>query len=184
MIIGIAGTLGAGKGTVVQYLVEHKGFTHLSVRNFLWEEVDRRCLPRVRDHLSLVANDLRATHGAGYISGELFKRAENLGTDVIIESLHTLGETAFLRQHGAVIFGVDADIQVRYKRIQGRATETDQVTFEKFKEDNEREIASKDPAQHNIQAVIDSADFVFTNNGTLEELHAQVEEALERIQKA
>jgi len=178
MIIGVTGTLGAGKGTVVQYLVEQKGFTHFSVRNFLWEEVDRRGLPRVRDNLSLVANDLRAQHGASYIVEELYKRAQSYGADVIIESLHTIGEAEFLRKNGATIFGVDADIKVRYERITKRGTETDQVSYEKFVEDNEREIASTDPAKHNIQAVVSFADFKFMNNGTLDELHAQIDRAL------
>ena len=34
MIIGITGTLGAGKGTVVDFLKE-KGFRHFSVRDYL-----------------------------------------------------------------------------------------------------------------------------------------------------
>jgi dephospho-CoA kinase len=34
-IIGITGTIGAGKGTVVEYLVGQKGFDHYSVRSFL-----------------------------------------------------------------------------------------------------------------------------------------------------
>ena len=39
LIIGITGTLGAGKGTVVEYLVEKKGFDHYSVRAFLLKEI-------------------------------------------------------------------------------------------------------------------------------------------------
>lgn len=36
-IIGITGTLGAGKGTIVEYLKDKKGFAHFSVREFLKE---------------------------------------------------------------------------------------------------------------------------------------------------
>ena len=43
-IIGITGTLGAGKGTIVDYLVQKKGYLHYSVRAFLSEEVKRRGL--------------------------------------------------------------------------------------------------------------------------------------------
>ena len=38
MIIGITGTLGAGKGAVVEFL-KQKDFKHYSVRNFLIEEI-------------------------------------------------------------------------------------------------------------------------------------------------
>lgn len=181
MIIGIAGTLGAGKGTVVRYLIDTKGFTHLSVREYLWEEVDRRGLTRVRDNLSLVANDLRANYGAEYLAQQLLARAESYGTDVIIESLHTPAEAAYLRDHGAVILGVDADVRIRYERIKERGTETDDVSFEKFVEDNERELASADIARHNIRAVTEAADYRVSNNGTLEELHAQIDAILSKL---
>ncbi|MDB5265202.1 MAG: hypothetical protein JWN64_773 [Parcubacteria group bacterium] len=183
MILGIAGTLGAGKGTVVEYLVEKRGFNHFSVREFLWQEVDRRGLERVRDNLSIVANDLRAKFGAGYITKEMVAQAEKGGGDAIIESLHTVGEAEYLKSHGAIIVGVDADIHIRYKRITGRGTETDQVTFEKFVEDNNREIESKDPSKHNIQEVINMADYRIQNSGTLEELHTQVDSILAKLQK-
>ncbi|MDR0438308.1 MAG: AAA family ATPase, partial [Bacteroidales bacterium] len=49
MIIGITGTIGAGKGTIVDYLVSQKGFLHFSVRDFLSEEIERRGLPVNRD---------------------------------------------------------------------------------------------------------------------------------------
>lgn len=178
MIIGITGTLGAGKGTVVKYLIEQRGFKHYSARKFLTEEIARRGLPVVRDTMSVVANDLRATHGPWYIAEQLLAQVEASGGDAVIESLHAVGEARFLREHGAQIWGVDANIQKRYERIVKRDSETDHVTFEKFVEDNHREISSVDPAKHNIRKVIEMADTVFFNDGTQEELFAQVEKAL------
>ena len=40
--IGITGTLGAGKGTIVDYLVKNRGFVHYSVRAFITEEIKKR----------------------------------------------------------------------------------------------------------------------------------------------
>ncbi len=178
MIIGIAGTLGAGKGTVVKYLIETRGFKHFSARKFLLDEIARRQLPTARDNMSAVANDLRAMHGPGYIVEQLFLQAEAAGGDAVIESVHAVGEAEFLRTHGARLWGVDADIETRYERIVKRESETDHVSFEKFVEDNDREIASDDPNRHNIRKVIDMADQVFLNNGTPEALFQQVEIAL------
>ena len=42
MIIGITGTDGSGKGTVVDYLVEQKGFKHYSARAIFEEEIARQ----------------------------------------------------------------------------------------------------------------------------------------------
>jgi hypothetical protein len=38
-IIGITGTLGAGKGTVVDYLIKQKNFRHYSISGYLKEKV-------------------------------------------------------------------------------------------------------------------------------------------------
>ncbi len=67
IIIGITGTLGAGKGTVVDYLKEKYGFVHFSVREFLRGEVLKRGMEPNRDSFTSVANDLRAHHTPSYI---------------------------------------------------------------------------------------------------------------------
>ena len=62
IIIGITGTLGAGKGTIVDYMVNNLNFVHYSVRGFISEEIKRRGLEVNRDNLTAVANDLRASN--------------------------------------------------------------------------------------------------------------------------
>ena len=75
MIIGITGTLGAGKGTVVDYLVQTHGFKHYSARAFITEEIKKRGLPIDRDSMVLVANDLRTKHTSSFILEELYNQA-------------------------------------------------------------------------------------------------------------
>ena len=71
LIIGITGTIGAGKGTIVDYLVSRKGFKHYSVRAFIAVEIERRGMPVNRDSMVIVANDLRREHSPSYITDEL-----------------------------------------------------------------------------------------------------------------
>ncbi len=112
MIIGITGTLGAGKGTVVEYL-KTKGFTHFSASGFITEEIRRRELPVNRDTMREVADDMRKTHGPGYITDELLSRAIQEGGDAVIESIRSVGEAENLKKHGAALWAVDADIRAR-----------------------------------------------------------------------
>jgi dephospho-CoA kinase len=176
MIIGIAGTLGAGKGTVVKHLVERYGFQHQSARAFIVEELDRRGLPPIRDNMSWVADELRTTHHPGYIVEQLYERAKESGRDAVIESLHALGEASNLREKGNfILLGVDADRRIRYERIQLRGSTTDSVTYEKFVEDEEKELRSDDPRTHNIFGLIQAADYVINNNGTPEALAEEVD---------
>ena len=176
-IIGITGTLAAGKGTVVRYLVEKKGYVHYSVRAFLIEEIKRRKMSVDRDSMHEVANDLREKYGAAYIVEQLYVQAEKAWNDAVIESIHTAGEAEALRNHQHfLLLAVDADQKLRYERLVQRKSETDDVSFEKFQEQEALEISNTDPSKQNLASCIAMADFVVYNNGSLEELHQQLGE--------
>lgn len=182
-IIGITGTLGAGKGTIVDYLKEHYGYRHYSVRGYLIEEAQRRGMELNRDTFVVVANDLRATHCPSYITDQLYLQAAEAGENAIIESVRTPGEVESLRQHEHfLLFGVDADPKIRYERIVGRGSETDHVSFETFLENEEREMTSDDPNHQNLGRCMQMADYVFMNNEGFEELYTQVEEVISQLE--
>jgi len=182
IIIGITGTLGAGKGTIVDYLVQEKGFVHFSVRGFITEEIIRQGLPVNRDSMVTVANKLRATHSPSYIIDQLYKQALLTGKNCIIESIRTPGEVQSLVEKGNfVLFAVDADPMLRYDRIVMRNSETDRISYSTFIANEEREMQSNDPAKQNIGRCIEKADYIFKNNSGITELYKQLEEVLTQI---
>lgn len=182
-IIGITGTLGAGKNAVVEYL-KKKGFAHFSARDFLLEEVRKRALPENRDSTNLVGEELRRNFGASYVLESLFKEAEKTGKNSVLESVRTVGEVNYLRtKPNFKLLAVDADPHVRYERVNKRKSSLDHVTFEKFMEDERRESLSKNPAEMNLPDCIRMADVLIMNNGSLAELNKQVEDFLESMPK-
>jgi len=177
--IGITGTIGAGKGTIVEYLVKEKGFRHFPVRGFLLEKIRELGLPGNRDSMYELGNRLRAEHGPSYVVDQLFLQAQASGDNAVIESIRTTGEVVSLRQKGNfLLLAVDADPRTRYNRIVLRGSETDHVSFETFLENEQRESVSTDPAVQNLQACIRQADCLIMNNGTVEELYARLDELL------
>ncbi len=182
MIIGITGTLCAGKGTIVEFL-KSKGFKHYSVRDLLIEEIKKRDLHINRDSMVLVGNYLREKNSSSYIAEKLYEIAKENGGDAIIESLRAVGEIESLRKKGNFyLFSVDAPIEIRYKRAKSRnLSESDLVSFEKFVSDEEKEMNNLDPTKQNISECMKLSDFHFVNNGTIEELYQEVEEILNKI---
>ena len=176
IIIGITGTIGAGKGTLVEYLVREKNFVHYSVRGFLIEELEKRKLAINRDTMVLLANELRETHTPSYIIDCLFEQAQSRGKNAVIESIRTAGEAESLRKKGDFcLLAVDAEQKIRYERIRKRNSETDHIGYEEFKANEQREMNAADPNKQNLSKCIAMADYTLCNDGTIDELYKQLE---------
>ncbi len=184
MVIGITGSLGGGKGTVVEYLIEKYGFAHYSSSGLLTEMLKERGEVVDRDGMNRIANELRAKNPAGVPAETFAKYEEEDGeSDAIFESLHSVPEVDFIKSVGGIVIAVTANSDIRYERITKRGSVKDNVTKEQFIAQQEREEkGTGDPNKSNIFDTIKAADFVIENNGTLEELQKQVDEILKNIE--
>jgi dephospho-CoA kinase len=182
IIIGITGTLGSGKGTVVEYLVKEEGFVHYSVRGFLLEEMKRLGMPENRDSMTTLANRLRAAYGPSYITDQLYEQASENMEDCVIESIRTPGEIKSLRRkQDFYLFAVDADPAKRYERIKKRGSETDMISYEEFIASEKREMDSEDPNKQNLSKCIEMADYTIKNNGSVDRLLNKVKRVMKEI---
>jgi dephospho-CoA kinase len=185
IVIGITGTLGAGKGTVVDYLVTKYGFKHYSAPDFIRQEVLRRGLPDNRDSMRVVGNDLRKEHGAGFLVNQAYAQAQTETERAVIESLRSTREVTTLKTKPGtcVLWGVDADPQIRYERIIKRKSHKDNVTFEKFLQEESKEMNDTSPNGMSLSQCLKMADVTIYNNGDLAALQQQVDQAIAPLLK-
>jgi len=184
VIIGITGTIGAGKGTIVDYMIENYGFHHFSVRRFLAEEAEKRGMPLNRDSYVTIANDLRAKYAPSYIVDQLCEKAILQGENAIIESIRTPGEITSLRKYeNFYLLAIDAKPEIRYHRIVERNSETDKISYSTFLENEQREMNSADPNKQNLSKCIIEADFLLRNDGELTELYTMFQPVINKILK-
>ncbi|MCX6713786.1 MAG: hypothetical protein NTV48_01640, partial [Candidatus Vogelbacteria bacterium] len=113
---------------------------------------------------------------------KLYEQAIVISGDSVIESIRTIGEVEALKEKtGFYLFAVNAEIESRYGRIVKRAGEKDSVTLEEFIAQEQQEMTSIDPNKQNLAECIRRADYVLRNDGTIEELHFQLEKILQAI---
>ena len=184
MIIGITGTDGAGKGLVVEYLVKEKGFIHFSAREQITREIEARGLEASRDTTRLVANDMRRIEGNDVLVARALAQIGD--TEIInaaIESIRAVAEAETLKKAGGILLAVDANQELRYSRITQRGSLTDNVSFEKFTQQEAIEMNDPDPNGMQKAKVMEMADYTIMNNGSLEEVYGQIDAVLEQLKQ-
>jgi len=181
-IIGLAGTAGSGKDTVAELLCEEFGMHNYNTSDYV-RAITRFLfdLPHdaspIRDQLYEVANALRGLHQASTVEMGIVQAKERDFDIQLISGLRSVGEAEAVRAAGGIVIGVDADPKIRYERIQSRARDAEsERTYEEFLSQDEHENKGIGEGQsRGIRTIIDQADIVITNQGTLEELKQQIQ---------
>jgi len=184
-IIGLVGFGSVGKDTVARYLCNNYGFIHISSGDLVRDHVRRNNLGELtRENLQKTANELRERNGADYLTVlaiESFVKAGSSKGRLVISGLRAVPEVTRLKEEGGVVISLTAPAEIRYAWSQKRAGASDKVTFEQFKETEEREVRSNSQAAQNIQEVLSLADITIVNSGSRDDLYSKVDTAMKQI---
>jgi dCMP deaminase len=178
MILGVSGLNGAGKGEVVSYL-EARSFYGYSLSDVIRDDLRAQEIEESRERMIEAGNAIRSALGPGGLALRLLDRLLP-DRNYVVDSVRHPEEVAVLRARTSrfKLIWVAADEAVRLERIRERGRSGDPMTGEELRRLEELELGSDDPSAQQLMAVRDLADITIENNGTLEELHASVQEAL------
>lgn len=188
--IGVAGTAGSGKDTAAMLMAEMFGSIGLSTGDMV------RAIASQVYHLPA---HVRPTHDQSYTVATFMRKKlsptaiielcllEGEAQDVqivIIHGLRTVGEADVVRKAGGTIVGVDAELDKRYERLK---KDRDMLkSYEEFIEQDklENEGISKHHNDLGISYIIKDADVQIDNNGSIEDLEAQIREKVAPLLKS
>jgi dephospho-CoA kinase len=185
MIIGVCGTIAAGKETLTGFFRE-RGFVYFETRQIIIEELKKLGLEFSRKNMQDWADEQRKKFGVGAIMKVMLERAEkDTSKNYMFDSLRNDGEAEFLRKSckDFVLIGVDAPRELRFKRAVARAKPSDPVIWEEFLKMDERDLNDKENSLgQQTQKLLNMADFVIINDGKLEDAMKQVEEIWRKLE--
>jgi dephospho-CoA kinase len=186
IIIGVCGTVGAGKETLIGYFRE-RGFVYFETRQIIIEELKKLGLELSRKNMQDWADEQRVKFGVSAIMKIMLEMAEKDKTkNYIFDSLRNPGEADFLRDicENFYLIGVDAPKAIRFERIVKRAKASDPVTWEGFLEMDERDLNDvKNPLGQHTGQLLKMADFIVINDKDLESAQKQVEHIYKIIEE-
>lgn len=172
MIIGLTGSMGSGKGEVVNIL-QGKGFEYITLSSMVREEARKRGIPEEREKLMEVGNSMRKEGGAGVLASRALEKIDASEHDLwVVDGIRNPAEIDELRKSKDVqIVAVQTDKDLLIERIVSRSRESDPTVKDEIIAKIERELGKGEPEDgQQVAKCIEKADRQIENNGTLEEL--------------
>ena len=182
MIIGITGKNASGKGEAASHL-KSKGFIYYSLSDIIRDKATEAGLEHSRDNLIKLGNELRAKFGSGYLAEQINEKIRGQDRNFVVDSIRNPNEAReLMKNRNFILVGIEAPIEIRFKRLLERNRLGDAKTLEGFKEQEQRENLKSDTNQR-LDATFAMAQKVIVNGGTLEELHKKIDGLIKELKQ-
>lgn len=189
LVIGLCGTLAAGKG-IVTSILKSKGFQSVGLGDIVREELLDRGMAITRKNQQDIGNKLRKENGGQILAQRALSKYKSYDSPLVIEGIRNMVEVDFLKANSNFfLIGVDAPFDVRWGRVQKRNRDADLLNHDKFVIDDSRDRGFNEPldGQQTGMCLV-HADFLINNDEDFEKLddspiQKQVSDVYREIQK-
>jgi dephospho-CoA kinase len=179
LIIGIVGEIASGKGTAAEYLRQKHDGVIFKFSTVMRDVLNRLYLPQTRENLQLLSLILRESFGQDIFAKTMARDAANSSARLtIIDGIRRPSDIIELAKLNSFhLINIVADEKIRYERIKTRNENPNDAekTWEQF----QKEAIAESEAT--IRTVAAQAEYAVKNNGTLDDLHKQLDLILETI---
>lgn len=181
LIIALAGEIGSGKGTFADYLREKYQAKVMKFSDPLRNILDRLHLDAKREFLQDLSTVLRKRFGEDLLSKTLFEDAKRCKEKiVVIDGVRRESDIEhFKNLKNFVLIFINLKERDRYERLVKRGEKTDDFskTYEEFLKDHSRE------AEVYVKNIKKLANYTISNDSTLQEFYAKIDELMSKILK-
>jgi len=179
VLVGLTGRNASGKTTVVQWFAG-RGVRTVSCSDSIRAWLAEQGIEESREALIEGGRELRRRGGSGILAEMLLEALG--GGDAVIDSIRTPGEVEALRaRDDFILIEVTAGADSRWARAQGRARPGDPADRATFVAQEESEEVASEEAGHALVATAEMADLILINEGTVDGLHEDLENLLDRL---
>jgi len=177
-VFAVLGQNGSGKDEVVKYLSRRYGIPLLSTGDMVRQLAAAKGIEPTRPNLQQISEEYFREKGRGAFVRLMVAEIKKKGWQAAgITGIRSPEDVKILRD----AFGKDfflfnvyvTDPQVRFQRMTRRAEERDPASYEQFLANDRREEEI-----FHISEAAKMADVSLSNDGTLEDLHRQIEEVI------
>ena len=179
VLVGLTGRNASGKTTVVQWFAG-RGVRTVSCSDSIRAWLAEQGIEESREALIEGGRELRRRGGSGILAEMLLEALG--GGDAVIDSIRTPGEVEALRaRDDFILIEVTAGADSRWARARGRARPGDPADRATFVAQEESEEVASDEAGQALVATAEMADLILINEGTVDGLHEDLENLLDRL---
>lgn len=179
IILGLAGEIGSGKGTIAKYIAEKYNGTAYRFSTMLRDLLKRIYLKDTRENMQKISTIIRQNFGEDALAKVMY---EDVGKDkrdfIVADGIRRLADIKYLKElPGFKLVYVETGLKERYERVKMRGENPDDSnkTLDQFKKEHEEE------ADLQIRDLKKHADFFVNNNGTTGDLYAQIDKIISEL---
>ncbi len=170
-VIGIIGTIGAGKDTAGDYIASKLGIPSFQISSPLKQMCAEIGVEPTRENLIALGTKLAAELGDGYLAQHIL---DHMASEAVITGMRQLGQIAVLKASSNLkLISIDADPRIRFERTQKNGKLGEAKTLEEFISREQAENSA--PNVQRLFECMELADYHLVNNGSTKDLYSALE---------